>query len=254
MSARDDLVAAAQSLHARGLKTFTLSDVVAETVDRGSRYAEVTLRSMVSHHLRIDKRKVAGGVGFIQMSRGVYQLSHSDVIFEAPAVPRSATVDPSPLSDVTPYDSAADARGWTWEGNIQAAVVRHVANQGWKIRRVANTESREHGIDIEADLDGVSILIEVKGYPSERYRNGPNEGQKKTFGVGAQARTYFGNALLAGVLMRSDNPDDRIVLAFPEVETYATLARRSLGPLGRAGIDIWLVGEDGAVREVGPTE
>ena len=68
--------------------------------------------------------------------------------------------------------------------------------------------------------------------------------------MGAQARTYFGNALLAGVLMRSDSPGARVVLAFPAIETFATLSRRSIVPLTRSGIEIWLVSEQGTIAEV----
>ena len=144
------------------------------------------------------------------------------------------------------------------EGNVQAALVRHLANDGWRIRRVADTHSREHGVDIEADRGGVTLLIEVKGYPYATYLNGPSEGQKKHFGVGAQARTYFGNAVLTGLLMRSDNADARVVLVFPALETFRTLARRSAPPLFLAEIEVWLVSEDGQVthvdsREVVPT-
>ena len=250
MSAKSDLLAAAQALHERGANTFTLIDVISEAKERGSTYPDVTLRTMVSHHLRVDQRPVAGGVGFVQVSHGVYRLSSSDASTTprvAPAARTSEVMAPNPKSE---EKTDSQEQGWFWEGNVQAAVVRHIASQGWHIRRVADTQSREHGVDIEADLDGVSLLIEVKGYPSDRYRTGPNEGQKKSFGVGAQARTYFGNALLAGVLMRSDSPDARVVLAFPAIETFATLARRSILPLTKSGIEVWLVSEQGAVTEV----
>jgi hypothetical protein len=95
----------------------------------------------------------------------------------------------------------------------------------------------------------VSLLIEVKGYPSSTYRSGVNEGQKKMFGVGAQARNSFGNAVLTALLMRSDNSTARVVLAFPTFETFRTLARRCGRPLQQAGIEIWLVDERGVVTE-----
>lgn len=254
MSAKSDLLAAAQALRERGMSTFTLIDVISEAKEQGSTYPDHTLRTMVSHHLRIDQRPVAGGVGFVQVSHGVYQLSSSD----APAIPRVApaasTAEARALNPKSDEKTDSHEQGWFWEGNVQAAVVRHIASRGWHIRRVADTKSRENGVDIEADLDGVSLLIEVKGYPSDRYQSGPNEGQKKNFGVGAQARTYFGNALLAGTLLRSDSPDARVVLAFPAVETFATLARRSILPLTKSNIEVWLVNEQGAVTEVSAHE
>jgi hypothetical protein len=259
MGAKEDLFAAARSLHDQGRDPFALVDVVAEARKLGSTYPDVTLRSMVSHHLRIDKRSVPGGVGFYQVSRGFYRLASSDggitaVLLNQKEVPIAAAE-----VDERSAPQSNDGHEWFWEGNIQAALVRHLANDGWRIRRVADTHSREHGVDIEADRGGIMLLVEVKGYPSATYLNGPNEGQKKNFGVGAQARTYFGNAVLTGLLMRSDNVDARVVLVFPALATFQTLARRSAHPLGLAGIEIWLVKENGQVthndsKEVEPLE
>jgi len=259
MGAKEDLFAAAKSLHDQGRDPFALVDVVAEARKLGSTYPDVTLRSMVSHHLRIDKRSVPGGVGFYQVSRGFYRLASSDggitaVLLNQKEVPIAAAE-----VDERSAPQSNDGHEWFWEGNIQAALVRHLANDGWRIRRVADTHSREHGVDIEADRGGIMLLVEVKGYPSATYLNGPNEGQKKNFGVGAQARTYFGNAVLTGLLMRSDNVDARVVLVFPALATFQTLARRSAHPLGLAGIEIWLVKENGQVthndsKEVEPLE
>jgi len=156
---------------------------------------------------------------------------------------------PIEISNGTGGEST-EGHQWFWEGNVQSALVRHLASDGWRIRRVADTHSREHGIDIEADRNDVSLLIEVKGYPSATYRSGSNKGQKKSFGVATQARNYFGNAVLTGLLMRTDNDGARVVLAFPTQETFRGLARRSAGPLRRAGIEIWLVDEQGRVSEV----
>jgi hypothetical protein len=49
--------------------------------------------------------------------------------------------------------------------------------------------------------------------------------------------------------MRAENTGARIVLAFPAKETFSALARR-VGPvLLSAGIEVWLVEEDGTVTE-----
>ena len=247
MGAKEDLIAAARSLHDQGREPFALVDVVAEARKLGSTYPDVTLRSMVSHHLRIDKRSVPGGVGFYQVSRGFYRLASGDggitaVLLNQKEVPIAAAE-----VDERSAPQSNDGHEWFWEGNIQAALVRHLANDGWRIRRVADTHSREHGVDIQADRGDIRLLVEVKGYPSATYLNGPNEGQKKNFGVGAQARTYFGNAVLTGLLMRSDNVDARVVLVFPALATFQNLARRSAHPLGLAGIEIWLINEIGQV-------
>jgi hypothetical protein len=253
MSAKEDLFAAARSLHDQGRDRFALAEVICEARRLGSTYPDVTLRSMVSHHLRIDKGIVVGGVGFFQVSRGFYRLASSDESPVTEQVVRS-TVSTSDRTTEERTPTPGDGYEWFWEGNVQATLVRHLVNDGWRIRRVADTHSREHGVDIEADRNGVTLLVEVKGYPSATYLKGPNEGQKKNFGVGAQARTYFGNAVLTGLLMRSDNSDARVVLVFPALETFRALARRSALPLDRAGIEIWLVDDSGQVVPVDATD
>ena len=249
MSAREDLMAAAKSLQLQGYQEFSPAALIGEAHRLGSSYPDATLRSMIVHHLRVDKGPVSGGTGFLKVNRGSYRLGTSNES-AASSRPSQQTTEITPTPD-TDEDarSSIDGHEWFWEGNIQAAVVRHLATDGWRIRRVADTHSREHGVDIEADRGEISLLIEVKGYPSSTYRGGTNEGQKKTFGVGAQARNYFGNAVLTGLLMRSDNSGARVVLAFPTFETFRALARRSGRPLQQAGIEIWLVDERGVVTE-----
>ena len=220
MSARSDLISAGRSLHVQGHNLVSPQEVIDEARKLGSTYADATLRSMIVHHMRIDRGPVVGGIGFLQVSRGLYRLasiSESD--------PQSVISEqgkgnlPIEISHGTGGEST-EGHQWFWEGNVQSALVRHLASDGWRIRRVADTHSREHGIDIEADRNDVSLLIEVKGYPSSTYRSGSNKGQKKSFGVATQARNYFGNAVLTGLLMRTDNDGARVVLAFPTQETF----------------------------------
>jgi hypothetical protein len=50
--------------------------------------------------------------------------------------------------------------------------------------------------------------------------------------------------------MGAEAPAARIVLAFPDVATYHHLARRVVAPLVAAGIELWLIGEQGTVTDV----
>jgi hypothetical protein len=49
--------------------------------------------------------------------------------------------------------------------------------------------------------------------------------------------------------MRAETSEARIVLAFPEMETYRTLASRVSDVLRAAGIEIWLVSQGDDVVE-----
>jgi hypothetical protein len=134
---------------------------------------------------------------------------------------------------------------------VQSLVVSYLAKSGWSIKRVADTAGGEHGHDIDAHRAGERAVIEVKGYPTTMYARGARQGTARSGGsLGAQARTYFSNAILSGCLMRSENAEASVVLAFAEVETYCNLAERVGKVLRAAGIDIWLVSEDGSVRDV----
>lgn len=86
--------------------------------------------------------------------------------------------------------------------------------------------------------------------PGTVYARRARQGEARSGYVGAQARTYFGSAVLSGVLMRSENPDSGVELVFLDKSAYSTLAGRAAGPLAQCGVAIWLVDEDWSVRTV----
>jgi len=260
MGAREDLLAAAQSLTDNGMSLFSPAELIAKARSQGSTYSDSTLRTHIvsvmcgnapDHHSMKYR-------DFERVARALYRLTPKTLNAE-PVNAESArhparSVNPQPSSDpeVSPVPVAHDDE-WFWEGNVQAAVVSHLAQQGWQIRRVASTSSSEHGVDIEASRDGSKVMIEVKGYPGSTYARGARKGEAKGHNVWAQARTYFSNALLAGMIMRSDSPGVRVVLAFPKMPTFTNLAKRVAAPLASAGIDVWMVAENGTVTENDPT-
>jgi hypothetical protein len=171
----------------------------------------------------------------------------------AARVRRATTSAPQGTSASEDREAAQNATAgashtWFWEGNVQAALVRSLVKDGWEIRRVADTSTGEHGVDIEARREGRRLLVEVKGYPTSVYVRGEKRGQLKSTNPAVQARAYFSHALLAGLLMRASEADARVALAFPEFETYRSLASRVGGPLREAGVEVWLVDERGSVR------
>lgn len=251
MGAREDLLEAARELTRRGAVPFSPAELIAQARTRGSNYPDSTLRTFIVAVMCVnapDNHAVKYG-DLRRVGRGLYQLEGEES--SALITARPAAVAP----EAPPVPAASDIRQdatteWWWEGNVQAAVVRHLAAEGWSIRRVADTSSREHGVDIDASRGAERLLVEVKGYPSATYVRGPKEGTAKAGGVAMQARTYYAGAVLSGMLMRSERPDARVLLVLPDVETYRSLTARTCGPLDRTGVELWLVDQAGTISQI----
>ena len=248
MGAREELLAAAHSLADSGTTLFTPAELIARARAEGSQYPDSTLRthvvSVMCSNAPVNHGTTYGDLE--RVGRGLYRLTSAAPL---PVVVPSVPLSPRPQPQAVKAAVIEHDDEWFWEGNVQAMVVGHLARQGWEIRRVANTATSEHGIDIEATREGTVLLVEVKGYPGTTYARGARKGEAKRASVATQARTYFSNALLAGLLMRSESPDARVVLAFPEMTTFSNLTSRVRGPLHSAGIEVWTVSEHGVVAE-----
>lgn len=255
MGAREDLLAAVASLRGGGVEVFSPAQLLEEARRLGSTYPDATLRTFVVGPMCInspDNHAVQYG-DLERVGRGLYRLVANDSPTSEPRERprRIAAADAPEAGSPTEADvPLAYDDEWFWEGNVQASVVGHLAAGGWRIRRVAGTASSEHGVDIEAERGAATVLVEVKGYPGTVYARGPRQGEPRSGSVGSQARAYFASAVLSGVLMRSARPDADIVLAFPEMATYTSLAVRTARPLAECGVAVRLVREDGAVRAV----
>jgi hypothetical protein len=249
VGAREELLAAARSLADKGLTTFSPAQLIAEVRVLGSAYRDTTLRTFINGPMCINSpdHHAVKYPDFERVARGQYRLAGSGTSSIAPRLP---TQEPAP----DPPDGAEAPRAhdaeWFWEGNVQAAVVSHLAATGWSIRRVASTSTSEHGVDIEADKNGERLLVEVKGYPGSTYARGERKGTAKSAPAATQARTYFSNAVLAGLLMRAEHDDARVVLAFPDMPTFTSLGGRVVTPLGSAGVEVWTVRSDGGIERL----
>jgi hypothetical protein len=114
----------------------------------------------------------------------------------------------------TPVGTAATAASggettepqWPTETNVQAAVVRHIAGQGWQIRKVADTAAKEAGTDIVAQRGAETLGVEVKGYPSAQYADPAKAGQPKKTNPPTQVRHRYAAALLSALRLRDKEP------------------------------------------------
>jgi Holliday junction resolvase-like predicted endonuclease len=143
-----------------------------------------------------------------------------------------------------------DDERWHSEAEVQAAVVAHLATQGWKVLSVADTATRQHGIDVVAtDVNGRGAGIEVKGYPSRTYADPRRAGETKRTQPSTQAGHWYAQAILAAMRLRTKRPELRSVIALPDFSRYRDLYVETKSSLHTAGIEVWWVTNEGLVSD-----
>lgn len=155
-------------------------------------------------------------------------------------------VDAHPQIDQEKDTSMADGQNddlakqkWYWEGKIQGKIVDFLQSRKYDIRQVANTATKEPGVDIVAqDAQNVQHLVSVKGFPFE------NNKHKNT-----QARHWFAEALFDLILYRQDYPEATFALGMPDgFPTYDRLRKRIDWFKQTLPFIIYWVNSDGDVR------
>jgi hypothetical protein len=139
-------------------------------------------------------------------------------------------------------------KDWYWEGNVVETLARHLETQGWTILTMANTHSKERGVDIHAECKGRTLLIEAKGYPSKFYRNPERATETKPTNPTNQAQQWYSHALLKVMRLQTKHPDAVVALAFPDFPRYRALFEETRGGLAKLGLCLMLVSEDATVN------
>ena len=123
-----------------------------------------------------------------------------------------------------------------------------LAGEGWRILSVANTATKEHGIDVIASRDGQTAGVEVKGYPSRGYADPARAGEVKRTSPSTQAGHWYSQAVLAAMRLRGKEPQWHSVIALPDFPRYRDLHAETAGSLAAAQIEVWWVDQAGAVH------
>lgn len=151
-----------------------------------------------------------------------------------------------------PPPSSGDADGeddsWLSEQETQIRLIRWLQEDGWRI--TDQHVGHQHGVDVMAERDGITLAIEVKGHPQDMLIAGENKGQARVYHPAAQARTHFANALHAALTMRHREPDHLIAIALPEVDRYRDMVKATRTSLERLGVGIYLVPRTGPIETV----
>lgn len=152
-------------------------------------------------------------------------------------------------TDSAPREPSVASAGTEWhaEINVQAAVVTALAAAGWKVRSVADTVTKERGVDIIAERGGLTVGVEVKGFPSRTYADPSRAGETKPTAPSTQAGHWFAQAILAAMRLRGREPAWCSVIALPDFPRYRKLHVETMDSLKAARIEVWWVRADGAV-------
>lgn len=154
----------------------------------------------------------------------------------------------SPLTRDPKAVPATSDGEWHTEANVQAALVTALAARGYRILSVANTATREHGIDVIASHEGTTVGVEVKGFPSKNYADPSRAHEQKRTSPSTQAGHWYSQAVLAAMRLRGREAKWRSVIALPDFGRYRDLYSETSGSLAAAQIDVWWVDEDGKVE------
>jgi Holliday junction resolvase-like predicted endonuclease len=149
--------------------------------------------------------------------------------------------------DMGSQERGAIHEAWHTEAAVQAAVVAGLLGAGWTIQSQANTATKEHGIDVVAERDTVTVGIEVKGFPSRKYADVRRAGEQKRTQPSTQAGHWFAQAVLAAMRLRSRHPEYLSVIALPDFPRYRALHTETVQSLNAAEVHVWWVGQDGSV-------
>lgn len=185
-------------------------------------------------------RRVFGRLGFGVVAASGYRRAE-----ETPAVDVGDDVSPVTVM-------LAGAGDWHTEERVQAMVVTHLHREGWEIVRSADTARRERGIDIEATRGSETVAIEVKGFPGRNYADPRRAAEKKRTQPSTQAKGWYGRAILAAMMVRTQRPGVQAVIAFPDFPRYRELYRQTAPQLEKCEIQLWWVTREGTVTAAAP--
>lgn len=180
-----------------------------------------------------------------QIDRGLFRSATSDEIMQWRAGPTRAPATIDATADAPTEAQLTPLAEWHTEANVQASLVTALAADGWRILSVADTATKEHGIDVIATRDGQTVGIEVKGYPSRDYADPKRAGEVKRSSPTNQAGHWYAQAVLAAMRLRGKEPTWRSVIVLPDFPRYRTLFSETATSLAAAEIEVWWLDQFG---------
>jgi len=137
---------------------------------------------------------------------------------------------------------------WFEETNVARKIVDWLRRDGWILLKF-NEDKRQRGPDIIAIKEGRRMIVEVKGYPSDRYVRGEKKGQKKPTHPDPQARHWFAEALLSIIRRKHKEPNSIVAIGLPRKHIYEKLTEEVRDVLRKCSNLLFIfVYEDGKIR------
>jgi len=138
---------------------------------------------------------------------------------------------------------------WFEESNVCRRIKEYLEKKGYWIMKF-NIDKRAKGHDIIAVKDSKKLIVEVKGYPSDKYVRGKKKGQKKPTSPKLQAKHWFAEALLSLIIAKSQSPEVDIALGLLDFEKYRELLDKIRYFRRKFGLICYLVDKYGNVKEI----
>lgn len=109
---------------------------------------------------------------------------------------------------------------WFYEGNISRVLVEYLKSQSYECEKDNSDNIHAHGADIIVSKDGMKEIIEVKGYPSDKYVSGDKQGQKKPTKPSLQATHWFADCMKSTIFnyikYKKDEYNIQLAMCFPD--------------------------------------
>jgi len=126
---------------------------------------------------------------------------------------------------------------WFWEGNVQQRIVDYLKSNGFSIIFVADTSTRQRGVDIVSKKGKEELWITVKGYPT---------GTKKT-NPSTQASHWFKQAIFDVIDYRNQSDSLSLGIGLPNFPRYQSMTKKTSWIKSCSGFHFYWVDENGDV-------
>jgi hypothetical protein len=134
---------------------------------------------------------------------------------------------------------------WAWEGDVQDLFATFLGQHGWTILAMADTATKQQGVDVLASKQHRLLGAEVKGWPSKTYADVRRAEEVQPTQPTTQAAHWFSQGLMKAMMLLDSHPDHESLMVLPDYPRYRDLARRTGTSRMAAAVHVVFVKQDG---------